>query len=229
MDAIVKIINSSGRFVTVLSMAMYLPACRTDRPADATAIQSQARPEYKIHVDRANNGAARAMADTDATGESDRQRTLAFEMVGYSTAAQDATLEQRAAASQAAVIDAFCKALIEARTARGQSAADFTVKIGPRLKVVHRTVDAGYEVQISLVYRGVESLMVVRNGVLQHPPQDLGLIHRLFEETNGEFSLLTTDAPAAGGVALAKVGCYLPAGFDTRLTGDVTGQKVETP
>ena len=189
---------------------------------------SNAGSDYKIHVDRSNNGGAKAIAEND-TAAADQQRTLTFEMVGYSAAAQDATAEQRVAASQAAVIDAFCKALIEARTVRGQSSADFTTTIGPRLKVAHRTVDGGYEMQISLMYRGIESLFVVRNGVLQHPPQDLALIRRLFEETNGEFSLLTTNASAAGGVALAKVGCYLPAGFDARLTGDVIGQKVETP
>ena len=150
-------------------------------------------------------------------------------MVGYSNATQDSTPEQRAASTQAAIIDAFGKALIEARASRGQSTADFTAKIGPRMKVTHRTIDTGYEIQISLLYRGVESLFVVRNGVLQHPPQDLGLIRRLFEETNGEFSLLATDSTTTGGVALAKVGCYLPAGFDSRITGDVTGEKVETP
>jgi len=188
-----------------------------------------AEADFTIRVDRTNNGAAHTADDTDPTRPSDRPRTLAFEMVGYSNAAQDATPEQRAAASQAAIVDAFCKALIEARTTRGQSTADFTAKFGPRMNVTHRTLDDGYEVQISLVYHGVESLFVVRNGVLQHPPQDLGMVHRLFEETNGEFSLLTTEASSTGGIALAKVGCYLPAGFDSRLTGDVTGQKVDTP
>jgi hypothetical protein len=213
----------------VLSITMFLSACQANRHTQTAAVQTQASPDYKIHVDRANNGAAKAIADNDAADAADQQRTLAFEMVGYSTTAQDATAEQRVAASQAAVIDAFCKALIEARTARGESSADFTTKIGPRLMVAHRTIDGGYEVQISLMYRGIESLFVVRNGVLQHPPQDLGLIRRLFEETNGEFSLLTMDASDSGSVALAKVGCYRPAGFDARLSGDVTGQKVETP
>ncbi|HKQ48881.1 MAG TPA: hypothetical protein VJZ71_12495 [Phycisphaerae bacterium] len=202
-------------------------ACQ--RPKTSEPVQAAVTPEYCIRVDRDNNGAAATGDEIDLSAASDRQRTLAFEMAGYSETAPDATPEQRAAATQAAVIDAFCKALIEARASRGQSTADFTARIGPRMTVTHRSVERGYEVRIELAYRGVESLFIVRNGVLQHPPQDLTLVRRIFDETNGEFSLLATDASSTGGVALAKVACYVPAGLESRLAGDAAGEKVPTP
>ncbi len=219
---------AQGMFAATTLAALSLASCRSMNGRDEP-VKSVAEADYTIRVDRANNGAATKTDEAELSPSTDHRRTLAFEMVGISSAAQDATPEQRVAATQAAIIDAFAKALIEARASRGQPTADFTTRIGPRMKVTHRTIDSGSEIQISLLYRGIESLFIVRNGVLQHPPQDLAVIRRLFEETNGEFSLLATDASSAGGVAIAKVGCYLPAGFDSRITGDVTGQKVETP
>ena len=217
-----------GAFGMVCGLLMGIGvACqksKTTEPVKTTAPQ-----EYAIRVDRENNGAVATAGEVDLTNASDRQRTLAFEMAGYSETTPDATPEQRAAATQTAIIDAFCKALIEARSSRGQSTADFTAKIGPRMTVTHRTIDAGYEVRIGLTYRGVESLFIVRNGVLQHPPQDLALIQQIFNETNGEFSLLATDGSSTGGVALATVACYVPAGLESRLAGDVTVEKVPTP
>lgn len=217
-----------GMLAATALAALSLVSCRSMHASDEP-VKSVAEADYTIRVDRANNGAATMADEADRSTSTDARRTLAFEMVGLSSAAQDATPEQRAAATQAAIIDAFAKALIEARASRGQSTADFTARIGPRMKFTHRTLDSGCEIQISLLYRGIESLFVVRNGVLQHPPQDLAVIRRLFEETNGEFSLLATDASSANGVAIAKVGCYLPAGFDSRITGDLTGEKVQTP
>lgn len=202
-------------------------ACQRSRTIEP--VQTAAPREYAIRVDCGNNGAAVTSDEVDLAAAADRQRTLAFEMAGYSEMAPDATPEQRAAATQAAVIDAFCKALIEARASRGQSNADFSAKIGSRMTVAHRTIDGGYEVRIGLAHRGVESLFIVRNGVLQHPPQDLTLVRRIFDETNGEFSLLATDASSTGGVALAKVACYVPAGLESRLAGDATVEKVPTP
>lgn len=217
-----------GAFGVVVGLLMGIGvACQT--PKTSEPVQTAASPEYAIRVDRANNGAAATGEEVDLAAVSDRPRTLAFEMVGYSETAPDATPEQRAAATQAAVIDAFSKALIEARAMRGQSTADFTARFGPRMTVTHRIKAGGNEVRIGLTYRGVESLFIIRDGVLQHPPQDLTLVRRIFDETNGEFSLLATDATSTGGVALAKVACYLPAGLDSRLAGDAADEKVPTP
>jgi hypothetical protein len=213
-------------WVCGLLLAIGISACQKPKPVQPARVTT-VEPEYCIRVDRASNGAATTVEEAVLADASDGQRTLAFEMAGYSQTATDATAEQRAAATQAAILDAFCKALIEARASRGQSVADFTATIGSRLTVTHRTVDGGYEVRIDVAYRGVDSLFVVRNGVLQHPPQDLSLVRQMFAETNGEFSLLETDVSSTGGLALAKVACYLPAGPDASVA-EAT-EKVSTP
>ncbi|MBN2560169.1 MAG: hypothetical protein JXQ75_04490 [Phycisphaerae bacterium] len=184
--------------------------------------ETAAEPTYTIVLDRTDNGCAVTSDQTDGDQIAVIPRALSFEMAGFSCpqVAGDAQ-EERGAAMQAAMIDAFCQALIEARRARGRSDSDFTAQLGPRLTVTHRTVDDGYQVEVGLVSRGVQTSFVVRNGVLQHPPRDLRLIHQVFEETNGEFSLLGTEWMPATNTCVAKVGCYLPAGLAEALAGDV--------
>jgi hypothetical protein len=157
-------------------------------------------------------------------------RELAFEMAGFAAHKSDhATAEERAAVMQAAVIDALAKALIEARRARGQTTSDFTAKLGPRLTVVHRPIGDGYEVQLSLIARGVDTTFVVQDGVLQHPPHELKLLHQVFEQTNGEFSLLSAEWNALAGGCAAKVACYRPAALETKLAGDPVNETVSAP
>lgn len=187
------------------------------RADQKTAINEAA---FRIHIDRNDNGAAVA-----AVQEKERRRMmprqLAFEMAGFAELHEEnAPQEARAAASQAAIVDAFTRALIEARRNRGQTTNNFTAEIGPRLRVSHTLLDDGYEVRISLISRGEESEIVVKNGVLQHPPRDMRLVHQIFEETNGEFSILDAGQLNQNGQYLAKVGCYLPKGFDTAIALD---------
>lgn len=175
---------------------------------------------FRIHIDRSDNGAAVA-----AVQEKERRRMmprqLAFEMAGFAELHEEnASQEARASASQAAIVDAFTRALIEARRNRGQTTSDFTAEIGPRLHISHSVLRDGYEVRISLISRGEESEIVVKNGVLQHPPRDMRLVHQIFEETNGEFSILDAGQLNQNGQYLAKVGCYLPKGFDTAIAFD---------
>jgi hypothetical protein len=191
-------------------------------PKEEEVGQSVSEKAYKITLDRGDNGAAVA---SDRGGWADRSvgpRDLKFEMAGFSrlTEGGDAQ-EQRAATTQAAIIDAFCLALIEARRSRGQSDADFMARLGPRLTVTHCTTGDGYEVQVELISRGAETTFVVRNGQMQHPPRDLRTVHQIFEETNGEFSLLGTEWSPEADVCVATVGCYLPARFEEALAGNV--------
>ncbi len=184
--------------------------------------QSVSDQAYKITLDRGDNGSAVASQRGGRTDRSAGPRDLTFEMAGFSRLAESSDAqEQRAAALQAAIIDAFSKALIEARRSRGQSDADFIARLGPRLTVTHCSTGDGYEVQVELIARGAETTFVIRNGQMQHPPRDLQAIHRIFEETNGEFSLLGTEWSPEADVCVATVGCYLPARFEEALAGNV--------
>jgi hypothetical protein len=155
-----------------------------------------------------------------AAGQPTIPRALSFEMVGFAgQPSADGSVEQRAAVTQAAVIEAFYRALAEARRSRGQSSSDFTAELGPRLTLSHCRQDGADEIRISLVRRGAETVFEVRGGVLQHPPHDLDLLRQVFEETRGEFSLLSADWNPARGGCEARVACYLPAGLDKAVAG----------
>jgi hypothetical protein len=164
---------------------------------------------FGVRIDRSDNGAAvqrsRSREDTPPISP----RALAFEMTGFAKPAEPASLqEHRAAARQAAIIDALCKALLETRHLQGIAATDFTAELSPRLKVAYSKTAAGYKARITLVSRGVETAFEVRDGRLQHPPHDLRLVQQIFEETNGEFALLGADWSVARGGYVATVGCY---------------------
>ncbi|MFH1417600.1 MAG: hypothetical protein ABII12_04850 [Planctomycetota bacterium] len=176
---------------------------------------------FCISINRDNNGAAATGARDGTAKPKPLPRTLSFEMVGSASLSDaGASQKERAAATQAAIIDAFCRALIEARRGRGQTGSDFTAELGPRLIVQHRSLDDGYEVRVCLTTEGIQKEFVVRDGALQHEPHELGLINQLFEETRGEFSLLGTDWQPTHGECVATVGCYLPEGFDAKVAFD---------
>lgn len=176
-----------------------------------------------IHIDRNENGAAFRSGGEASEPRVAIPRKLAFEVSGMARVAPaGASKEQRVAARQAAIIDAFGKALIEARRSRGQTVSDFTAKLGPRLTVIHRTVGDGDEIEVRLIARGVQKVFVVRDGVLQHLPHDVSLVRKVFDESNGEFSLLPADRAARTDVCVAKVGCYVPMAMGGALAGDIS-------
>ena len=55
------------------------------------------------------------------------------------------------------------------------------------------------------------------------------MIHRIFEETNGEFSLLGAEWSPEAGTWVATVGCYLPAGLGEALAVDAAADAHEAP
>lgn len=199
------------------------------RAQSRTTQDAATNESYTVTLNRADNGAAVAPLRTADDGAA-IPRTLSFEMAGFArTAGVGEPQEERSAAAQAAIIDALGKALMEARRSRGQPDTDFTAQLGPRLTIHHCRANGGYQVEATLLARGVETTFVVRDGVLQHPPRDLKLIQRLFDETNGEFSLLGTEWLPENGAYVAKVGCYLPAGLGEALAGESAGQPVDNP
>jgi hypothetical protein len=205
-----------------------LPISGCAAPTARQNPESSAEKTFTINIDRSRNGSAASTSVRDK--QSGRPpRTLAFRVTGRAPRVAQASTEARAASAQAAIVDALIKALIEARTARGQTVGDFSVKIGPRLTIEHHVLAAGYEAKIALNHRGVEKNFVVRDGVLQHPPEDFELIQRLFDETNGEFSLWSIEdsSPNPGAPrVMATVGCYLPTGFDPSIPDQVAGDAV---
>lgn len=199
-------------------------------PAERTEGTSESAEGLTIHIDRNENGAAFRSGDAAAEPRIAMPRRLAFEVSGTARAAPaGASQEQRAAAHQAAIIDAFGKALIEARRSRGQSVSGFTAKLGPRLTVVHRKVGTGDEIEVRLIARGIQKVFVVRDGVLQHLPHDVSLVRKIFDESNGEFSLLPADRAVRTDVCVAKVGCYVPMAMEGALAGaiSVEGDQVD--
>ncbi len=224
------IAQSAGTLVALFGVMVGLAGGCSDSSMTASHGKRPPAPEGPtITLNQVDNGAV-----GNTTGPVSRQsalpRLLAFEMAGFSrpiTPAQ--TQEDRVAAAQAATIDALCQALIEARRSRGQSVADFTAQLGPRLTVTHCVVNGGYQIEVDLISRGVKTAFLVRDGVLQHPPHDLKLLQQVFAETNGEFSLLGAEWSPDTGTYVARVGCYVPAEFGEALAGEAVEPETVTP
>lgn len=175
--------------------------------------------DYTVRIDRP---VGRGANEANPIGP----RSLAFEVTGF--ASQTGAAEDNASVKQAAILDAFVRALVESRRVRGETTGDFTTKIGRRVTVVHRQIGEGYEAQITLIARGVDTTFVVRDGVLQHEPHDLKLLRQVFDETNGEFALLAADWHPGLRGCNARVACYEPAS-SVRMAGDPAEKTVPTP
>lgn len=201
---------------------VFLWACG---PQERVIDNGEANAAFNVRIDRAENGAAGPVAAGDGAGAGTQRRAFAFEMTGVGKPPRaDASAEQRAAASQAAIIEAFCQALMEARRARGETDPEFTVDFGPRLHVARSKAGEGYEIRVTLVSRGVETIFVVLDGKLQHEPYDLRQVRQVFAATNGEYALVGTDWSPTAGECLATVAHYAPAAASSALADGVKGE-----
>jgi hypothetical protein len=204
-----------------LAMAPVLGGCgsgeKTQRPvSDETPLT--------VRIDRADNGAAAVSAASRAVA-AQSPRTFTFEMTGIGKAGRgDASSEDRAAAGQAAIIEAFCNALMEAQGKKPGS-VPFEADFGPRLKVARTTSSDGVRTTVTLVSHGIETRFVSAEGKLQHQPHDLRLVQQVFDATNGEFSLLASSWSPGTGQSVATVARYLPARLDSALAGGNTAGK----
>ena len=217
--------TKTDRSATLSWMAPVILACILATGCSSGEEVNQANDAEKVYpitLDRRDNGAAAPAARRGLAAYPATPRTLSFEMAGFAHQSDTGDAqEQRAATTQAAIINAFCEALIESRRSQGLSTANFTTKPGPHLTVTHCTTDDGDEVQVDLVSQGRETRFLVRQGELQHPPRDLAIVHQIFQETDGDFCLLGTDWSVRSGTCLARVGCYTPAAMGEALAGDV--------
>jgi hypothetical protein len=224
--------NRFFRLSAVVPMALVvifgsiLMGCASkDRAVTAAAEE----PVYTVQIDRRDNGAATGRRSRMDDANSVLPRSLAFEMVGESGAAVVGGSEARASATQAAILDAFVRSLIEARRTRGQSTADFSARLGPRLAITHKSLPVGYFAEISLITGGVENTLTIKNGALESPVADMKLIRKVFAETNGEFSLLSTDWSSSDGTCQARVACYMPAGLEEHLAAQPAAAEENAP
>jgi outer membrane murein-binding lipoprotein Lpp len=201
------------------------------QPAQKARQTASAEEDFGVRIDRNQNGAA-AVAPTQRSADqktSTAPRALAFEMTGAGKMSEPGTSpEQRIAASQAAIIEAFCKAVMEARRTKGQPDAGFSTDFGPRLKVSRTAVEGGFESRVTLVSRGVETTFIVRDGKLQHEPHDLHQVQQIFDATNGEFALLGTSMSPVKGECVATVAHYVPGEVNSALAGSVPNDQSDS-
>jgi hypothetical protein len=206
--------------LSLFSVAL-LAGCGSARTVAVSDTSTQA--DYKVRIQRSGPASA---SDTMASPA----RDLAFEVSGFggATVGNDKS-DEKTSVTQAAIVDALVKALVEARRSRGQTTGDFTTKLGPRVTIVHRQIGDGYEAQITLLARGVDTTFIVRDGVLQHEPHDLKLLRQVFDETNGEFALLGTTWKSVQHGCEARVACYQPAGMEGAVAGATVDTATPTP
>ncbi len=175
-----------------------------------------------VNLDRTDNGAAVRLTRRAPRDDRRLQRPLSFVMTGSAPfAAGDSTTDSRAAATQAAVIDALFAAVVENRRDAGESIVNFTQHLGPRVSLTHLSLEGRDEIRVKLASTRGESEFVVRDGVLTHPPYDFETLRRVFEATDGEFSLLETRRDALQKSITARVGCYGSVTTGTAIVADV--------
>lgn len=219
--------SRAGMIATALVGVALGTACNRAPSAEPPPVQDT----LSVYIDGGESGAPPraprdgASATDPAKSPEHLPRTLAFEMAGVARA--DA--KQAEAARQAAVVEAFAQALIEARRLRRQPTTDFTARLGPRLTVIHRSLGDGCEIEVSLTHRGEEIRFEVKRGVLQHEPRNPDSLARLFDETNGEFALLETRWLPSGDECIARVACFRPAGMGTLAPETIAGHPDDEP
>jgi hypothetical protein len=214
----------SARLTTgaLLAATLTLCGCHGGQKSQPAA-PAPVKENYGIHIDRGTSGPGRFGASY-ADLNKNAQRKLAFEMTGFAAPPESEYYPQdRSAIRQAAIIDALARALIEARRARGQTLCNFTAKIGPNLTLSQRAIGKGSEVNLVLMYRGEEIRFHVVNGILKSPPQDLQVIQRIFDQTNGEFALLGVGCSTQSRSCMARVAGYMPVESEVRVAGTPDG------
>jgi len=217
--------NLRSRLSIVTNLAAFALVCGACQSPQNVAhtVPSHDDNAYVIRLDGPSNGPPTVPAVRSL------ERRFDFEVAGFAQASAEADADQRMAARQAAIIEALGRALIEIRRGRGQPTDEFTARIGPRLTISRRRLADGYELQVLLVARGEETAFIVRDGVLQHPPQDFAILQKVFQETDGEFVLLASDRTLSGDACEARVACYRPAVLDTSLAGDARDEDEANP
>ncbi len=213
MDFVMRISRTSPALVftssAVCLLAINAVGCNRSSSNDEPVVQKAPPPEvFTVRIDAGNNGAAPMVQKGYDPSKRRAPRALIFETSGVARLPDEgASQEEWAAVREAAVLDAFAKAIMEARRMAGLPEDEFVEEFSSRMTVAQRISVNGEEFEVRLVDRGMERLFLLRDTVLQHPPHDFELVRKIFAETNGEFTLLPVDEAPMGRM-IAKVGCY---------------------
>ncbi len=197
----------------VFSLAPSLGGCGGAGRSGQPVAETEAPPQdfYAVRIDRTAD--ASAAADSTDAPRTPPPREFLSQLAGVGRApADNRGPDGRAAAREAAIIEAFFKALIETRRSSTESTAGFVVDLSDRLQAA-RGIEQGVEVlELRLLSRGAETVFQVRGGVLQHPAHDFELICQVFAETQGRYSLISAERLDSPRNYVARVACYEPAG-----------------
>lgn len=200
--------------------------CQMDGRTDTAAAPREAPA---VAIDKRDNGAAIQVNHRFQSEPPPARRAFQCEISGTSRPpAGPATPEQRAAAIQAAVVDGLFRAILEERADSGETSAGFFLRISPRLTLNHEIDGQSSIVRLTLLTGGTETIFETRDGALTHAPHDVHLVNRLFESTNGRYSLLGAEWSPAQDACVARVGCYAVAAAPT-LAGDARRADGDAP
>ncbi len=170
-----------------------------------------------IRLSRTQVGAeVRPEADVQPAPEAPAvKRELLFVVTGFGeTPETGGLLERRAAAVEAAVVDALGRAIRQKRRdpKTGTMSPEYRVELSPRLIVVGQLVRGAFQTAIRLTVdragKSHDYELCVLNGVLAEPPHDRAIIDEIFQAAGGEFVLQSTGPTPEPGRYRAEVACY---------------------
>lgn len=169
-------------------------------------------PEYVIRFDTDTE----ALPADDATKLArNAQPQLAFVVTGVGSEPEKGTvMERRAAAFEAAIIEAIGRAVREMQRdpKTGRSPVEFQAPIAPGLTVFGQLVGGAPRTVVLLDQRGREFELCSTKGVLAHPPHDNRIIQHVFEAAGGRLVLHKTEHNVSSRSCKADVGVYVPPG-----------------
>jgi hypothetical protein len=123
-------------------------------------------------------------------------------------------VDRKAAAIEAAIVDALGQAVREAQRdpKTGRAPIEYKMDLGPGLTIYGQLVGGAPQTVIVLDRRGRTYEFCSRSGVLAHPPYDARVVQQVFAATQGRFVLQATRATEEPGRYSADVGYYQKVG-----------------
>ena len=203
---------------TLAVLAVVVAGCyREARRAEpvAAAPVEQAEPEpvgpAPIAIDVGEVEAVETTRPAEAVRPAAVERRLAFLVTGYGVEPKSGgPVERKAAALEAAVVDAIGRAVREMQRdpKRDRTPVEYKVTLAPGLNVFGQLVGGLPRTVVLLDRRGRVTELCARNGLLAHPPHDSKVVQQIFAATEGRLVLHGTRPADKPGRYAAEVGCY---------------------
>ncbi len=179
-------------------------------------------PEYVIQLDTEGQNLPAEEPERD-TGQ-----RLAFVVTGVGREPEKgAVMERRAAAFEAAVVEAIGRAAreIQRDPKTGRSPVEFQMRLGEGLTVFGLLVGGGPRTVVLLDRRGREFELCSTKGVLAHPPHDNRIIQHVFAAAGGRLVLHKTEHDVNSRSCKADVGVYATHEAGVAASQTVVGRK----